>query len=212
MVTRVCIVRHGETDWNVARRLQGHLDVPLNALGRQQAQRTARALNGQRFDACYASDLLRTRETAALIAQALRLEVTQTAALRERHYGLFQGLTYEEAAQTHPALYARFEARDPDFAFPGHGESLRSVAGRIGALLHELAERHAGQRLLLVTHGGVLDIVHRLASGKPLEARRDFAIPNAALNWLRHAPAQGWQIDAWAVQPGADALDELPNA
>ncbi|MBL8437133.1 MAG: histidine phosphatase family protein [Zoogloeaceae bacterium] len=211
-MTRICIVRHGETDWNVARRLQGHLDVPLNATGQAQAQTTAAHLAEETFTALYSSDLLRARQTAEALASAVGLPVTPEPRLRERRYGAFEGLTYDEARAQYPQDYARFEDRDPDLAFPGGGERLVDFAQRIETALLALADRHRGESILLVTHGGVLDIVYRLATGKPLEAKRDFPIPNAALNWLGRMDG-GWQLIAWAGQAHlAASRDELPNA
>lgn len=211
---RICLVRHGETPWNAERRLQGHLDVPLNEVGFGQAEATARSLQGGRFAAIYASDLTRALQTAAPAARDLGLETQPSAALRERHYGLFQGLTYDEAAERHPDAYARFRAREATFAFPDGGESLADFAARIGAALKALAHRHLGEQILVVTHGGVLDIAHRLASKLPLEAPRDFPILNAALNWLEYdGDGPAWHLVAWGVQDHlASARDELPNA
>lgn len=210
--TTLCLVRHGETAWNAERRLQGHLDIPLNDRGEVQARDTAAVLTRHRFAAAYASDLLRARQTARATAEALSLEVVADSRLRERHYGLFQGLTYEEAQARHPQEYARFLARDPDFVFPGGGESLAVFAGRIRDALLAIARRHPGEQVLVVTHGGVLDIARRLATGKPLDTARDFAIPNAALNWLEIA-GDRWRLVSWADQSHLDcARDELSNA
>ncbi len=207
--TTLCLVRHGETTWNAERRLQGHLDIPLNEHGRNQARATAAILKGERFDAIYTSDLVRAVETARNIAGDIAPVALQ--ALRERHYGGFQGMTYEEAKRSLPEAYAAFETRNPSFEFPGGGESLLAFRRRVEGAMQSLAHRHAGQRVLVVTHGGVLDIVHRLVTGKPLEAPRDFKIPNAALSWVGHGP-EGWALIAWAEAAHLPASrDELPN-
>lgn len=209
---RVCLVRHGETPWNTERRLQGHIDIPLNDKGLAQAAAAARSLAGQPFAAIYSSDLERARRTAAAVADAQGVAIQNDPRLRERHYGVFQGLTYDEASALHPEAYLRFKERDPEFAFPEGGESLLVFSRRIGEALDEIARRHPGEQVLVVTHGGVLDIAHRLATGKPLQAARDFAIPNAALNWIEH-DGDGWRLLAWAVQDHLDgALDELPTS
>lgn len=210
--TRLCLVRHGETEWNRERRLQGHLDVPLNAAGLAQARATAAHLAGQTFSAVYCSDLARARQTAMAAADALACAAQPTPALRERHYGALQGLTYAEARERLPAEFERFSARDADFAFSGGGESLRGFAARIEQAVSEIARRHPGEQVLIVTHGGALDIMHRLSTGKPLEATRDFPIPNAALNWIAFAEGR-WHLLAWAQQAHlAQTHDELPNA
>lgn len=211
-MTRICLVRHGETDWNAERRLQGHIDVPLNPTGLAQARATAASLAQERFTALYTSDLARARQTAIEAARALALEVRPEPLLRERRYGAFEGLTYDEARSRFPDDYRRFEERDPAFAFPRGGESLEAFAERIRKALAALAGRHPGEQLLVVTHGGVLDIAHRLASGQSLASPRDFPIPNAALNWIEWT-GQGWRLLAWAQQAHlATARDELPNA
>ncbi len=208
---RLCVVRHGETGWNAERRLQGHTDIPLNDTGLAQARATAQLLADHRFDAAYTSDLKRAADTARAICTS-GPSPTPRAELRERHYGVFQGLTYAEAAQQHPETYRHFEARTPDVPFPGNGESLAAFAERIRNAFEQIADNHPGQTILVVAHGGVLDILYRLASGRSLQAPRDFKIPNAALNWLRRSPA-GWTIEAWGQEAHlGSARDELPNA
>lgn len=207
---RFCLVRHGETDWNAERRIQGQLDVALNAHGRAQARATAAQLVHHRFAAIYASDLMRAHATALAVAHRLNLPIIAERGLRERHYGAWQGHTYADLARTMPDDYARFERRDTQHELPGGGESLSHFARRVGACLDKLAHSHAGEQILVVTHGGVLDIAYRLAVARPLDAARDFEIPNAALNWIEHGP-KGWRLMAWAQKAHlAAARDELP--
>lgn len=207
----LCLVRHGETPWNTESRLQGHIDIPLNETGIAQARAARASLAGVRFGAAYSSDLERARRTAEEIV-ADPTAIVLTPQLRERHYGAFQGLTYAEAESRHPEAYQRFKRRDPDFAFPEGGESLRAFAARIAGMLNEIAARHAGEHVLVVTHGGVLDIAHRIAAGKPLEAARDFTIPNASLNWIGH-DGRGWQLISWGdTRHTGGARDELAHA
>lgn len=210
---RVCLVRHGETAWNTERRLQGHIDIPLNDTGLSQAEATARSLAraGLRFSALYSSDLERARQTAAAIARAHALPPQHDPRLRERHYGHFQGLTFDEAEHRHPENFRRFKARDPHFALPDDGESLNTLAARVHAALEDIAREHAGETVVVVTHGGVLDIAHRLATGQALQTARAFAIPNAALNWIEHT-AGSWKLIAWADESHLQgALNELPD-
>lgn len=205
MPTRFCLVRHGETAWNAEGRVQGQIDISLNDLGRAQAKAAAARLATEQFDALYSSDLSRTVETAQSAAALLGLEVERTAGLRERFFGAFQGLTHAEAQALYPADFARFAARDPDHRFPGEAESLRVFSGRVEAALGDLAERHRDGTLLVVTHGGVLDIVHRLATGQPLQTPRNFTLFNAALNWIERRDG------AWVLLSWADT-DHLPGA
>lgn len=209
---RLCLVRHGETPWNVERRLQGHLDVPLNDTGFAQAEATGSHLAGQPFQALICSDLLRTRQTAAAVGRHLGLDPIVEPGLRERHYGAFQGLTYDEAAARYPEEYARFQQREPDFAFPEHGESLQGFAERIHATLEGLSAAYAGQTVVAITHGGVLDVVHRYVIGEPLDTHRHFKIPNAGINWIAHRDG-AWELVSWADDSHLEAArDELDNA
>ena len=208
-VTRFCLIRHGETDWNVARRLQGHTDIPLNAHGLQQAELVARHLPDHPFSALYVSDLTRTRQTAAPLARRTGLLPMATPALRERHYGVLQGLSPEDMARDYPEETRQYHQRDTGFT-GGSGESLQALHDRITRLMQKIANQHRGEYVLIVTHGGVLDIVHRWVTEQPLHTPRTFPIPNAALNWLSYSQNRGWQIDAWAEQLHLDtALDEL---
>lgn len=181
--TRFCFIRHGETDWNVARRIQGQQDVPLNATGRQQAQALARALQAESCAALYASDLARAWATALPIAAALACAPQPLAGLRERHYGVLEGLTAGEAQARYPQAHAAQSLRALAHDLGG-GETLSDFAARVTACCYELAARHSGQALILVTHGGVLDIVYRLASGRDLSGARDFPAPNGGINRL----------------------------
>ena len=209
-VTRLCMVRHGETAWNAEGRVQGQLDVPLSAVGLAQARAVAAALAGESFGAIYASDLARVRQTAEPAAARLGLGVRLERALRERHYGMFERLTYVEVKERYPAEYARFRDKDLDFDFVS-GESLRAFAERALACVAALVERHAGESILVFTHGGVLEIVYRHATGRGLSSARDFEIPNAALNRIEVAGG-AWRVAAWAeVSHLEGALDDLPG-
>ncbi|UTH74426.1 histidine phosphatase family protein [Chromobacterium sp. IIBBL 290-4] len=208
-VTRFCLVRHGETDWNREYRLQGHTDIPLNDTGLEQAEQLAQAFRpGQAFQALYVSDLTRTRQTAAPLQNKLGLPAHYTHALRERNMGALQGLTYAEAAEQIPDLYHRHQARDPDYDLDG-GESLHRFQTRVLEGFADIAARHPGETVLIVTHGGVLDIMYRAATAKALRDKRDFPIPNAALNWLDYQDG-GWSLRRWADESHlAGALDEI---
>lgn len=209
--TTICIVRHGETAWNVEKRIQGHTDVALAQAGLAQAEATARCLSRHPVAALYSSDLLRARQTAAGIADAHGLPVLLRPALRERCYGFFEGMTYAEARARHPDHYHAFETRDPDYAFPEAGESLRQLYDRVSGQLRRVAAEHPGELVVLVTHGGVLDIVNRFVRGNPLQVPRDFLIPNAGISWLS-VRGECWTLDAWGETGHLDAggLDELP--
>jgi probable phosphoglycerate mutase len=208
MTTRLCIVRHGETAWNAEHRVQGQLDVPLNAIGQAQAQAAAKILSQEKFDAIYSSDLTRARQTADPVASFHAMEILLDKDLRERHYGIFERLTYAEVKVRYPEDYARFDARDPEYAFRT-GESLKDFSARSIAVISRLAQAHPDQSIVVFTHGGVLDMLYRHITGFPLSAERKFGIPNAGLNRIEMTPA-GWQIRIWADTAHLEsALDDL---
>jgi 2,3-bisphosphoglycerate-dependent phosphoglycerate mutase len=193
--TVLTLVRHGETEWNAAGRIQGHLDIPLNDTGLAQATAIGERLGGEAFDAILSSDLERALQTARPIARHSEQTILRDARLRERHLGVLQGLTGEEAAIRQPHAWGAFKARNPEAALDG-GEMLGEFSRRVVGLIDELLRAHAGSRLLLVTHGGVLDAVYRHAIGMRLNAPRDFPIYNASVNVLRHRGGV-WNVEVW---------------
>ena len=208
--TLLCIVRHAETAWNAEGRVQGQTDVPLNAVGQAQASALAATLAGERFGWIYSSDLLRVRQTADPVARKLGLPVQLDPALRERHYGLFETLTYAEVRERYPEDYARFRMKDPEYDFRG-GEGLRAFFERSMACLMGIAARHAGDDVLIFTHGGVLEMAYRHAHRLGLSSKRVFEIPNAALNRIVIAGDE-WRVLAWADCAHLEtALDDLPD-
>lgn len=194
--TRICFVRHGETDWNIELRMQGQTDLPLNATGEAQAFALGRHFSGLSAAALYSSDLLRARQTAQPIAEALRLPILLLSALRERHFGRCEGSTLEEVAARHAEDARAIESRDPDYAAPGGGESRRQHQIRVLDCIDRLRLDHCGQTIIVMTHGGVLDVIYRRAFGLPPEAPRDYPIPNAAINWVAIRGEQ-WRIERW---------------
>ena len=210
-ITRLCLVRHGETEWNAARRIQGQIDIGLNETGLRQAEAAGRSLKTAGIMALYSSDLKRARTTAEAIGQALGLVPVLVPEMRERRYGTFEGLTYDEAKVKYPEGYAAFEGRNADYSFE-NGESLHAMFERVTSRLKEIAAAHAGQNVVVVLHGGVLDIINRFARGNSLEAPRDFLIPNAGLNWIAAVDGK-WHIETWGETAHLEAgvLDELPS-
>ena len=195
-MTELILIRHGETDWNVQGRFQGQIDVPLNAMGLRQAALMAERMARERGDVFYCSDLLRTRQTAAPAAARLALGAVPDAALREQHFGVLEGLSFDEVKARHPDELAAWLRHDPDYALPG-GESVRSFHARVLAAVRVLAAQHAGLRLAIVTHGGVLDMIYRTVHALPLVGPRTCPIPNAGLNRLR-LRSDALEIVSWA--------------
>jgi probable phosphoglycerate mutase len=194
-VTHILAIRHGETDWNLQQRLQGHTDIPLNPKGHEQARRLAEALRDETLHAIYSSDLNRAVATADALARQRGLQIRQDPAFRERGFGSFEGLTYAEVDERWPEQAERWRRRDLTFAPPG-GETLPAFHERCVQALLALVGAHAGQTIAVVAHGGVLDAWYRAASRAGLQAPRTWAMPNAAINRLMVAD-EGLMLVGW---------------
>ena len=187
-MTELILIRHGETDWNRELRFQGQVDVPLNAVGHEQARRVGLRLAAEPVHLLVSSDLQRAQQTARPVAQhslhALPLDPVLDAALREQNFGLVDGMSVPDIKARHPDEWAQWVQFDADYAFAG-GESTRQFHARVIAAVRAMAERYREQTLAVVTHGGVLDMIYRAALDLPLSGPRQSAIPNAGLNRVR---------------------------
>ncbi len=188
MSTELILIRHGETDWNRELRFQGHIDVPLNDMGHEQARRLGLRLAGEQVSHLISSDLMRAQQTAAPAARQLMLEVVTSAALREQNFGVVEGMRADEIQSLHPRAWEDWLQFREDHAMP-EGESPRQFHARIIEALGGIALTHTGQAVLVVTHGGVLDMVWRTARGLGLNGPRQSDIPNAGFNRIRIADA-----------------------
>jgi broad specificity phosphatase PhoE len=185
----ICVTRHGETDWNVRGILQGWFDVPINEQGRRQAHALAAAFAGAGFTALWSSPLVRARETAGIIAAALGLPPpTCHEGLKERHFGAIQGVPKSELADLNPLLLQQILRRNPAADFEG-GESMDEFADRILAALTEIGARHPGDRVLVITHGWVLDVVTRHIGGMARHTILHLKRRNADSLWLEATAA-----------------------
>ncbi|MBV7537934.1 histidine phosphatase family protein [Duganella sp. sic0402] len=184
--TTILLIRHGETAWNAVRRLQGHIDIPLNPQGERQALALGRALAEESLDAVISSDLQRAMQTAqAVAAHHAGITLQTSAQLRERAYGVFEGMLYQDIQDEYPADFQLWQARDIDAMMP-HGErlaeSFRQFYDRVIAALKAVAASHPGQAVAVVAHGGVLECAYREARGMQLDSPRDFQVKNASIN------------------------------
>jgi 2,3-bisphosphoglycerate-dependent phosphoglycerate mutase len=199
-MTELILIRHGETDWNRELRFQGHIDVPLNDIGHEQARRIAARLAAESVDLLVSSDLTRAQQTASSVAQhhlqALPLVPVADAALREQCFGVIDGMRVADIKAQYPHEWAQWIQFEADFAFSG-GESTRQFHARVMASVRGLAQRHAGRTLVVVTHGGVLDMIYRTALSQPLSGPRQSLIPNAGLNRVR-LQGEAIEILTWA--------------
>jgi len=210
--TRIVAVRHGETAWNVDTRIQGQLDIGLNDRGLWQAQRVGLALADEAIDHIYSSDLSRAHTTAQAIAQHARTPHARTVhlhtGLRERGFGTFEGQTWAAIAEQWPEESRRWKQRDPHFAPPG-GETPTQLLARVSRTVNEIAAQHLGEHIVLVAHGGVMDMLYRLATRQELHAPRTWELGNAAINRLLWTP-DALTLVGWADTQHLDesALDE----
>jgi 2,3-bisphosphoglycerate-dependent phosphoglycerate mutase len=193
--TLIYAVRHGETEWNLVGKQQGHWDSPLTPAGLEQAHALARGLTERGIEVIYASDLGRALRTAEIIACRLGLDVSIDPRLRERNLGAMQGLTKVEFVERYPQEMAAFNSGDPEYILPG-GESTRQRYDRCVHCAEDLAARHPGARILIVAHGGVLDsFIHR-ALHIPLDVPRRFSLFNGSINSFSITDGQ-WRLDTW---------------
>lgn len=151
--TTVLLIRHGQTDWNVERRWQGHYDAPLNAVGREQAHRLGRRLARWPLAAIYSSDLRRAAETALILGEAVSVTPILDAVWRELHVGLFEGHTREEIRERFPAAWAQMSH---GFVEAPEGESVADLGRRVAPRFEQLLAEHAGQMFAIVSHGATL--------------------------------------------------------
>ncbi len=204
---QLCMARHGETDWNQRGILQGWLDVPLNAKGRLQASQMAADMASAQLQAIWSSPLARARETAEIIATALHLPppVCHTG-LREKHFGAIQGIPKHELAEQDPALLEQILRRNPAAQFVG-GETMDETADRVLNAVLELGQRHGGERVLVITHGWVLDVVTRHANGLARNTVLAVKPQNGDRLWI----TVGQRIRLADGQPAAVAAGPTPH-
>lgn len=205
MKTEILVVRHGETPWNVERRIQGWRDIELNDTGHRQAQAVARHLARQHadpeqaIDAVYSSDLQRAKQTAGYVAAELAMPLNLHDGVRERNYGVLEGVPFPEMAQHYPEVAKVWASRHPDGVIP-QGETLRQFRDRVTTALVQIATRHPGQRVVVVTHGGAMDILWREATGTDLQDPRKAVLLNASINRIALTPASpcyAWSLLDW---------------
>lgn len=189
-MTELILIRHGETDWNRELRFQGHVDVPLNATGHEQARRLAERLAADRpvVHHLICSDLIRTQQTATPSLQVLfpqaRIDTLTDSALREQAFGVVDGKRVDDVKLEHADAWAQWLRFEADYAMPG-GETTRQFHSRVMDAVRRIALEHTGKTVMVVTHGGVLDMIWRTARGTGLDGPRQSDIPNAGFNRVR---------------------------
>ncbi|WP_426345568.1 histidine phosphatase family protein [Alcaligenes sp. HNGD-HTN06] len=210
MSTSICLIRHGETAWNAARRLQGWQDIALNETGREQARALHSYLSSPAFqqsvDAVISSDLQRAWETAEIACQHWDIAIERLPGLRERGFGKLEGQAWDAAGRHGPDQPD--DTVDIDYAVEG-GESLRQFQTRVLDCFETLPQTHAGKNLLVFAHGGVIDMVWRKLNQQALNAKRTHAILNTSLNFFNIDEDLNWTCTQWGQLPHLNtALDE----
>jgi probable phosphoglycerate mutase len=193
--TRVIIVRHGQTQWNLKLIRQGHLDSPLTERGIAQAKALGERLAQEEIGGLYSSDLGRAVQTAEMIAAVTGHAVVTDVRLRERNLGVFQGLGRQEIERQFPEEYRLHRSLGPDYVIPS-GESVIQQVERNLSCLSEIAERHGSETVVVVTHGGVLSGLFRHTFSIPFGAPRRFEFMNASLNVFNYEDGD-WFLQTW---------------
>ncbi|WP_298212671.1 histidine phosphatase family protein [Acidovorax sp.] len=213
-MTELILIRHGETDWNRELRFQGHVDVPLNATGHEQARRLAERLAAEQMvvDHLVCSDLIRTRQTATpslqVLLPALHIDTLTDSGLREQSFGIVDGLRVDDVKADHADAWERWLRFEADYGMPG-GETTRQFHTRVMDAVRRIAQQYQGQKVMVVTHGGVLDMIWRTARGTGLDGPRQSDIPNAGLNRVR-VDGDAVQVLDWADVRHLADLPEQP--
>ena len=184
-MTRLFLVRHGETEWNRSLRYQGHRDIPLSKEGRVQAEKLALRLAAERLDAAYASDLIRAIDTARIISARHGLEVKPVSEIKETNFGLWEGLTYREITEQFPEEMQGWRTNPRDTRIPG-GETFSEVAERCQAGLKKIIEQNPGKNVLVAAHGGIIRIAVATALGMDLNDYWKIKQDNVSVNIIEY--------------------------
>ncbi len=205
--TRLLLIRHAQTEWNIQRRFQGHGDSPITEEGQEQLQRLKSRLAGLDLDVVSSSDLRPTIETSHMLSGKQRVE---EPSLRERGVGILEGLNLEQIMAEHAEAFRAFRSGDKDHQIEG-GESLQIALNRAWTFLEEMPEKHPGAELAAVSHAGLIRLICKQILGLALDAPNFFQIPNTSLTQLVFSPKdRSWSLECLAdtthLQPVFDPL------
>ncbi|HYM66719.1 MAG TPA: histidine phosphatase family protein [Patescibacteria group bacterium] len=178
---RILLVRHGESVWNAERRIQGQLDPPLSEEGRRQAEMLGRRLAGRKLAGFYTSDLKRAVQTATLIGESIGMDPEPLGPLREIYLGEWEGMRTEELAQRFPEVWARW-SHEPDWDLVPGGEGAAAFEARAGEAIDALFQRHPDGEVLVVTHGGVIQVALHRVVGRGSRGLFQFRIQNTSIS------------------------------
>ena len=178
--TEIILIRHGETEWNSQKRMQGHSNSDLSSVGQAQIQALGQWMKNVPFDLIYSSDSLRAQQTAEAITQFSGHELQFDQRLREKNLGVFEGLTSEEARERHPEVFRLFKTAGSKYVID-EGESTQQLQDRALEIVNEFRIKHPEERVLLVTHGGFIRVVMKHSLGLSLETPTRFLIRNTGV-------------------------------
>ena len=178
--TEIILIRHGETEWNSQKRMQGHSNSDLSSVGQAQIQALGQWMKNVPFDLIYSSDSLRAKQTAEAITQFSGHELQFDQRLREKNLGVFEGLTSEEARERHPEVFRLFKTAGSKYVID-EGESTQQLQDRALEIVDEIRIKHPEERVLLVTHGGFIRVVMKHSLGLSLETPTRFLIRNTGV-------------------------------
>ena len=178
--TEIILIRHGETEWNSQKRMQGHSNSDLSSVGQAQIQALGQWMKNVPFDLIYSSDSLRAKQTAEAITQFSGHELQFDQRLREKNLGVFEGLTSEEARERHPEVFRLFKTAGSKYVID-EGESTQQLQDRALEIVNEIRIKHPEERVLLVTHGGFIRVVMKHSLGLSLETPTRFLIRNTGV-------------------------------
>ena len=188
--TEIILIRHGETEWNSQKRMQGHSNSDLSEVGRGQIQALGELMKNVSFDHIYSSDSLRARQTAEAITQYSGHTLQFDQRIREKNLGVFEGLTSTEAKERHPEVYRLFKTAGANYVID-EGESTQQLLERALEFSEEIRLRHPQERVVMVTHGGVVRVLMKYALGLSIDSPTRFIIKNTGIfgliwneNWL----------------------------
>ncbi len=208
--TTITLIRHGETEWNLSGRWQGHADSPLSKRGVAQAQALGERIKKEKFDFYYSSDLRRAIHTSELVGGPSGMIAEPFPKLRERDLGVLEALNTDEMIERYPEVYASFRKDGPDYQVP-EGESFRQFYIRCADAIEKIAEKHPGSKIALVTHGGVLGAVFRYILKLSLDAERNFVLLNCSLNRIEKKKS-GWSLISWGDVAHLHSMESLDDA
>ena len=206
-LTTIVMVRHGETEWNQTGRVQGQTESDLTKLGQKQAEGAGKRLASMgTYDALYSSDMRRTKHTAEAITRHIGLEAQIIPELREMDFGALEGLLWDEVSQRVPEAQDKLwgDSTDPSWVVPG-GESRDQMHQRTRSAVEKLARKHPGQKIIIVSHGGVIGFFLRSILDIPFDVRPSFSTRNGSINVFTYN-GHRFKLKLWGLDPLGDNL------